>query len=195
MRASYIEPLELTEGIWQAIVHNDGGYDGKLYYGVATTRIFCRPSCKSRVPKRENVRLFRTAEQALTAEFHPCKRCRPTGQQPDQEWVEQMKGYIEAHYREKLTLEVLADVCHGSAYHLLRTFKRQEGSTPMEYVQKVRLGRAKELLAHSELSVAGVAAAVGIPRSTYFVTLFKKKTGYTPAAYRRSVRGEGGDGG
>jgi AraC family transcriptional regulator, regulatory protein of adaptative response / methylphosphotriester-DNA alkyltransferase methyltransferase len=62
----------------------------------------------------------------------------------------------------------------------------------MEYVQKVRIDRAKELLTYSELPISAVAAAVGIPRSPYFVTLFKKKTGSTPASYREWVREQEG---
>ena len=63
--------------IWEAIIHCDPAYDGKFYYGVHTTGIFCRPSCKSKKPKRENVSTFKTIDEALSAGFRPCKRCRP----------------------------------------------------------------------------------------------------------------------
>ncbi len=58
---------------WQAIILNDASYDGAFFYGVKTTGIFCRPSCKSRTPKKENVRVFQNAEQALLENFRPCK--------------------------------------------------------------------------------------------------------------------------
>ena len=51
----------MQERFWQAIVANDAAYDGTFYYAVATTGIFCRPSCKSRLPKREHVRIFHTS--------------------------------------------------------------------------------------------------------------------------------------
>lgn len=70
----------ITVEMWQAIVQNDSSYDDKFYYGVKTTRIFCRPSCKSRPPKIENVRIFQNVQQALSENFRPCKRCKPTGQ-------------------------------------------------------------------------------------------------------------------
>ncbi|WP_442870390.1 Ada metal-binding domain-containing protein [Aneurinibacillus sp. Ricciae_BoGa-3] len=62
---------------WQAIVDCDQDYDGEFYYGVLTTGIFCRPSCKSRLPKINNVKLFQSIEDAENEGFRPCKRCRP----------------------------------------------------------------------------------------------------------------------
>ncbi len=66
--------LPITSEKWKAIVENDKSYDGEFFYAVRTTGIFCRPSCKSRPPKRENIRLFKTAEQALAEHFRPCKK-------------------------------------------------------------------------------------------------------------------------
>lgn len=60
-----------------AIRGNDASFDGRFFYGVASTKIFCRPSCISRAPKRENVRIFADTEAATTAGFRPCKRCQP----------------------------------------------------------------------------------------------------------------------
>lgn len=177
---------QLTDEKWRAIVCNDTAYDGSFFYGVKTTRIFCRPSCKSKAPNRENVRLFADARQALSARFRPCKRCRPTGQRvPDREWVEQIKQHIDSHYKERLTLESLADACHGSPYHLHRTFKRVQGVTPMEYVQQTRIQAAQERLMQTDQPIAAIASAVGMPNTPYFVTLFKRRTGRTPTEYRQ----------
>lgn len=86
---------------------------------MKSTGIFCRPSCKSRIPNRNNVRIFHHAEQALSENFRPCKRCKPNGiTLPNEEWVEQIKDYIEKHYDESLTLDMLAEMCHGSPFHL-----------------------------------------------------------------------------
>ncbi len=63
----------LTDEKWSAIIHNDASYDGAFYYAVKTTGIFCRPSCKSRVPNKENVLVFDTADAALEKHFRPCK--------------------------------------------------------------------------------------------------------------------------
>lgn len=186
MESADPQEQQLTEEQWQAIIHNDAAYDGSFFYAVKTTRIFCRPSCKSKAPNKENVRIFANAKQALDAHFRPCKRCRPTGQRlPDREWVEQISRYIDAHYRQKLTLESLAEVCHGSPYHLHRTFRRIAGATPVEYAQRTRVRAAQELLAQTDHSVAQIARLVGLPNTPYFMTLFKKMTGRTPTEYRQ----------
>ncbi|MFX3634253.1 MAG: bifunctional transcriptional activator/DNA repair enzyme AdaA [Candidatus Pristimantibacillus sp.] len=176
----------IPEDKWQAIIGNDSSYNDKFWYAVKTTGIFCRPSCKSRAPKRENVRLFDHAEQALTANFRPCKRCKPTGERlPDQEWVAQITTIIEKNFEDNLTLETLADMCHGSPYHLHRTFKRITGITPVEYTQATRMNKAMEYLLHSDKTIADVALSVGMPNASYFITLFKKRTGHTPNDYRQ----------
>lgn len=131
------EVEKMTEEQWQAILQNDAAYNEKFFYAVKTTGIFCRPSCKSKAPNRENARIFQNAEQALESGFRPCKRCKPTGERlPDKEWVVVMTEYIDKHYHEPLTLETLAEVCHGSPYHLHRTFKKVTGITPVDYIQQ-----------------------------------------------------------
>lgn len=176
----------MTEDKWQAIIENDPSYDGQFFYAVKTTGIFCRPSCKSKPPKKENVRIFKNAQQALTANYRPCKRCKPTGERlPDEDWIALVTEYIEIHYMNPLSLELLAEICHGSPYHLHRTFKRIKNITPVEYIQDVRIRHAKELLIQMDQSIADVGHRVGLKNTPYFITLFKKKTGYTPLYYRQ----------
>ncbi|USB31808.1 bifunctional transcriptional activator/DNA repair enzyme AdaA [Paenibacillus sp. YPG26] len=175
----------LNDEFWEAIITNNGAYDHQFLYAVKTTRIFCRPSCKSREPNRKNVRIFKSAEQAMRAEYRPCKRCKPTGETlPDEDWVDQITKYIELHYNERLSLHTLADMCHGSPYHLQRTFKRITGSTPVEYIQRTRVRKAVELLNGTDYTAKEIGGLVGIPSPAYFVTLFKRITGFTPASYR-----------
>jgi AraC family transcriptional regulator, regulatory protein of adaptative response / methylphosphotriester-DNA alkyltransferase methyltransferase len=176
----------ISDEQWQAITHNDSSYDTIFIYAVKSTGIFCRPSCKSRQPNKENVFIFKNAEQALSHGFRPCKRCKPEGLHlPDLDWVVQIADYIDNHYSQPLTLEVLADMCHGSPYHLQRTFKRIRNMTPVEYIQKVRIAHAKDQLNTSDKSIGEIGILVGLPNSPYFITLFKKKTGYTPLQYRK----------
>jgi len=134
----------------------------------------------------ENIRLFATAEQALAEKFRPCKRCKPTGQRlPDVEWIQLVTDYIDNNYSASLTLQDLAEASHGSPYHLHRTFKKIKGVTPVEYIQQVRIAKAQQLLIHSGLEIAKVGASVGMTNTAYFITLFKKRTGITPAQYRK----------
>src|SRR5215467_10763688 len=62
---------------WSAVTRRDGAYDGTFVYAVRTTGVYCRPSCASRQPKRENVRFYRDMEEAEAAGFRACKRCKP----------------------------------------------------------------------------------------------------------------------
>jgi AraC family transcriptional regulator, regulatory protein of adaptative response / DNA-3-methyladenine glycosylase II len=62
---------------YQAMETRDSGFDGRVYVGVTSTGIYCRPSCASRLPKRENVRIYATAGDAREAGFRACLRCKP----------------------------------------------------------------------------------------------------------------------
>ncbi|MFT8323279.1 MAG: bifunctional transcriptional activator/DNA repair enzyme AdaA [Bacillus sp. (in: firmicutes)] len=179
----------MTDEKWQAIIDNDASYNDQFFYAVKTTGIFCKPSCKSRILKKENVRLFQNAEQALKANFRPCKRCKPTNERlPDNEWITLVTEFIDKHFTEKITLDTLADMSHGSPYHLHRTFKKMKGITSTEYIQQVRLNVAKKYLIQTNKAIADISVCVGMANTPYFISLFKKKTGYTPAQYRQLHR-------
>ncbi|NHM33843.1 bifunctional transcriptional activator/DNA repair enzyme AdaA [Neobacillus terrae] len=181
----------ITDVKWQAIINNDTAYNNQFFYAVKSTGIFCKPSCKSRVPKKENVRIFSNAEQALRANFRPCKRCKPTNENlPDTEWVDLITEYIDKNFTERLTLESLANICHGSPYHMHRTFKKIKGITPVEYIQEVRVNAAKNYLIQTKKAIGDIAICVGMANAPYFITLFKKKTGQTPTQFRQMSKME-----
>lgn len=175
----------MTNEQWQAIIQNDKNYDDLFYYAVKTTGIFCRPSCKSRPPKKENVRIYAEAKEAIREGFRPCKRCKPNGLRlPDEEWITQIKAYIDEHYDESLTLHTLADISHGSPYHLQKTFKKVLGISPVEYIQQIRISKAKEYLSTTDKPLVEIGATIGMSNIPYFITLFKKITGITPIQFR-----------
>src|SRR5260370_41094056 len=70
---------------WAALEARRGDGEAPFFYGVKTTRVFCRSNCRSRLPKRENVIFFNTADEALGAGFRPCKRCQPDSQPYNEE--------------------------------------------------------------------------------------------------------------
>src|SRR4051794_39041349 len=67
---------------WQAVMDRDQSSEGRFYYGVSSTRIYCRPTCPSRRPTRARVEFFDTPEMAETAGYRPCRRCEPRSVQP-----------------------------------------------------------------------------------------------------------------
>lgn len=102
-------------------------------------------------------------------------------------WPERIRlaaGYLETHYDRMISLDKLADELHISKYHLLRSFSRTAGMTPNDYLTKIRLGRAIELLRRPDLSVSQIAEAVGFSSSSYFIRVFRSKTGQTPGSFR-----------
>ena len=174
---------------WKAITESDSAFDNHFFYGVQTTGIFCRPSCRSRVPNKENVRIFKNAFLALDEGFRPCKRCKPDGLKlPAEEWMQQITEWIDTHFTEDITLERLAEATHSSPYHLQRSFTRMKGMSPLVYIQQRRLEKAIHDLSATANSVADIGRAAGFSNTPYFITLFKKKTGQTPAQFRKGVK-------
>ncbi|GGD73172.1 hypothetical protein GCM10010911_33770 [Paenibacillus nasutitermitis] len=94
--------------------------------------------------------------------------------------------YIDRNYREHLTLDILAAASHGSPYHLHRIFKRVTGMTTVAYIQQTRITQAKKQLSATAKTVSEIAHDAGFFNIPYFITLFKKTTGLTPAEYRRA---------
>ncbi|MFD1421590.1 bifunctional transcriptional activator/DNA repair enzyme AdaA [Lactiplantibacillus songbeiensis] len=175
----------LTAQRWQAIQGNDARQDGRFYYGVTSTGIFCRPSCHSRLPRPEHLKIFLTVEAALAAGFRPCKRCRPTGQAVTAaEWVTEIDRIIATHYAEPLTLTELAQLAHGAPYYLHHVYQQQTGQTPLATLKQVRLQQAQHLLRTTTQPISEIAQACGFQSAAYFSTCFKQVFGQTPRQFR-----------
>ena len=93
---------------------------------------------------------------------------------PNEEWVAQIKQFIDRHSAEPLSLDYLAQACHGSPFHLQRTFKEQTKQTPLAYLTSIRIRQAQELLLHSPLTIQQIAKS-WLQTAAYFATTFKKK--------------------
>lgn len=172
---------------WVAVQANDPSADGMFFYGVKTTRIFCLPSCKSKLPLAENVVFFESAEQALELGFRPCKRCRPDlyPQPPLHEvLLTAIKTELDRQYDHPISLHGLAQRFGMSSSHLVRIFKDRYGATPHEYLRTRRLELAKDLLRASDLKTVEVALRCGFTCYSTFFTNFKSITGMTPEEYR-----------
>ncbi|MCD8131230.1 MAG: AraC family transcriptional regulator [Lachnospiraceae bacterium] len=104
--------------------------------------------------------------------------------------VLEIKDYIDANYREKLTLEGLAGLFFINKHYLARCFKEQCGSSVAVYIQQVRITHAKSLLRFSEDTIEKIAEECGIPDANYFARVFKKVEGITPGEYRKLWKGK-----
>ena len=92
--------------------------------------------------------------------------------------------YIEENYQNQIKLSELSDIAGITEQHLCRLFKKNFAMRPMEYLAKVRIKHAEEMLAFSSRPVSEIAAAVGFPDSSYFSVVFKKYAGVPPIEYR-----------
>jgi len=184
---------EIPEEYWRAILENDSSYDGVFYYAVKTTGIFCRPSCHSRPPNKDNVRIYHDANVAQSFQYRPCKRCRPDGiDLPEEKWVNSIVGWLNLNYKKDITLTTLGESFHVSPYHLQRTFKRVRGVSPVEYLWKIRVEKAIYYLENTNETVSSIGSAVGYANTSYFVTLFKKEKLLSPTAYRKIYKQDKG---
>lgn len=171
---------------WNAVISNSTDADGLFYYAVKSTGIFCRPSCKSKEPVRENVMFFDCREDAIAAGFRPCKRCRPelVEYQPLADIAKQAKNVIDQYYSEKQQLTDELQKLGISKRRMAQIFKQQYGISPTEYVNSLRIQIAKEQLQQSALPIIEIAYSLGFESLSAFFTFFRKNTGAAPREYR-----------
>ena len=174
--------------MWNAVVHCDNSYDGIFFYGVKTTGIFCRPSCKSKEPLRNNVNFFDAIEQAYANGFRPCKRCRPDliEFRPMLDLIEKAKRLFDTYFDNPDKLAVVIKDLGVSQNHLIHIFRQQINITPVEYINTLRLEKAKKLLVYTDSNIINIAFLCGFGSLSTFYELFKKKVGLTPKNYRKT---------
>jgi AraC family transcriptional regulator of adaptative response/methylated-DNA-[protein]-cysteine methyltransferase len=179
-----------AEAAWKAVVTRDRSQDGAFVYAVRTTGVYCRPSCPSRRPRRENVTFHPTAEDAERAGYRACARCGP-GASPGrgEQAAERAARWLDAHPDARVTLAALARRAGVSPYHLQRTFRRIYGVSPREYLDARRLRGFKDAVrSGAPVAAATYAAGYGSSRGVY--ESVRSGLGMTPSAYRRGGRGE-----
>jgi AraC family transcriptional regulator, regulatory protein of adaptative response / methylated-DNA-[protein]-cysteine methyltransferase len=130
---------------WRSVLRRDRRADGKFFFGVATTGVYCRPSCSARRPHRETVRFFETAAEAEKAGFRACRRCHPT--RPS--LTQRQAALVAAACRSIETAEelpglgTLAKTAGMSRFHFHRLFKTATGMTPKAYAMGSRSERMR----------------------------------------------------
>lgn len=173
---------------WQAVKNNDSTADGKFYYGVKTTGVFCLPSCKSKLPLEKNIVFFDSYQEAVKTGFRPCKRCRPDlnlTYSPNEQLLLEIRDFLQQNSSNPHCLENLDIRFNLSSFYLMRIFKNRFVLTPREYVQNNRVQTAKKLLRSSELKITDIAFDCGFTSYTCFYTNFKRIVGMKPEKYRK----------
>lgn len=173
---------------WRAVVERDVRAEGRFVYAVATTRIYCRPTCPSRRPNRTNVAFYTTPRAAEAAGFRACKRCTPADVSREQRVVAAVQAQIEAAHATP-TLTELSVAVGLSPSHLQRVFKRATGMSPKQYANARKAEQMKGELATADTVVgAQYDAGFGSGRAAY--ASVTEHLGMSPGRFKRGGAGE-----
>jgi len=176
---------------WQAVLDHDKAHDGAFVYAVKTTGVYCRPSCASRRPLRQNVQFFAQTAAAEKAGFRPCLRCRPQSAPLKDARTTNVRAicrYIERHLEDPISLHALGDAFGMSPFHLQRTFKAALGVTPKQYADSCRINLLKQNL-QSGKTVTTALYDSGYSSSSRLYERAQDHLGMTPDKYRRGAIG------
>ncbi len=175
---------------WRAVQRRDKEADGKFFYSVRTTGVYCRPSCAARLPRRENVRFHASCATAEQAGFRPCKRCRPNAPAlADRRAAAIAKACRLIESAESLPdLDALAAAAGMSRFHFHRIFKAATGVTPKAYAAAHRAERMREELPRSATVTEAIYDA-GYNSSGRFYAAASEILGMTPTDFRAGGKG------
>jgi AraC family transcriptional regulator, regulatory protein of adaptative response / methylated-DNA-[protein]-cysteine methyltransferase len=177
------------EVLWEAMKARDAAWDGKFYFGVRTTGVYCRPSCKCRLPLRKNVDFFKSPQEAEKSGFRACLRCHPHETAgglatKEVERIREVCSYIRSHADDSLPLKNLAERAGLSPFHFQRSFKKTVGLTPRQFAEACRLGTLKEQL-RSRASVTDAIYQAGFGSGSRVYERVDTRLGMTPVQYRQ----------
>jgi AraC family transcriptional regulator of adaptative response/methylated-DNA-[protein]-cysteine methyltransferase len=170
---------------WARVVARDKTADGRFWYSVMTTGVYCRPSCPSRMANPRNVQLHDTLDSARATGFRPCKRCNPDGLSMEEEnaaTIAKACRLIEES-EEEPSLHALAEAVGRSAGYFHRMFKAVTGLTPKDYAAAHRAAKVRQGLA-AGTSVTEAIYDAGFNSSGRFYEKSKEMLGMTPSQYR-----------
>ena len=192
---------------YQVFVARDARFDGRLFVGVTSTGVYCRPICRVRTPLQKNCRFFETPAQAEAAAFRPCMKCRPEiAPGAGLPWtVMDASRTLAAQAADALDAQAASGDAPGLARmaarlgvsdrHLRRIFQAEHGVTPLQYLQTRRLLLAKQLLTDTRLPVAQVALASGFNSLRRFNAAFADSYRMSPSRLRGKADEAGFDSG
>ncbi len=174
---------------WRQVQSRDSAADGQFVYAVETTGIFCRPSCPSRRPARQNVRFLPDANSAIAAGYRACRRCHPAGVHAEADLVRRLCGHLERHRDRMVTLQQLGRMANLSAFTIQRMFERVLGISPRQYQIELRATRLREELAGGR-SVTDATYEAGFSSSSRMYEGADARLGMLPERFRKGGAGE-----
>ncbi|WP_188455509.1 bifunctional transcriptional activator/DNA repair enzyme AdaA [Virgibacillus oceani] len=185
-----MEAVNFTfEEMWDRIIACDHKYDGLFFTAVKTTKIYCRPSCKSRKPKKANVEFYYDINEVERAGYRACKRCQPEVEHsPNIQLVKSTITVLVNHYNNHMRLKDIADEVGISAFYLERIFKEETGDTPRTYLEKIRVDKAAHLLRSTGQTNLEICYEVGFQSPSNFYRVFKSWMDCSPNEYRKRNR-------
>lgn len=175
---------------WRAVESRNREFDGIFYFGVRTTGIFCRPSCSSRSPKRQNVTFFITPVEAENAGFRACLRCKPKNEyEPGAGALLIQKAFdlLRSDEIEIPTIDQLSIQLDVSTGHLQKTFKAVLGLSPKEVMDMMRMENFKQNVKETDVTTSLYESGFGSSRSLYEKA--GQSLGMTPATYKKGGKG------
>lgn len=189
------------DAAYRVLQARDARFDGRLFVGVTSTGVYCRPICRVRTPKAANCRFFASAAQAEAQSFRPCMKCRPE----ISPGIGPMWSVMDASRTLAMQASRLLDdgLAHGdtpsidalakrlgvSERHLRRIFQAELGITPIQYLQTRRLLMAKQLLTDTQMPVSQVALASGFRSLRRFNDAFTQNYRMSPSRLRGDASG------
>lgn len=178
----------------QARQARDPHFDGRVFIGVVTTGIYCRPVCPVRLPRKENIRLYSTAAAAGEAGFRPCLRCRPESSPGTPAWmgssfsVSRALQLIARGALDEGSVASLAQQLGIGQRQLTRLFQQHLGVSPIAVANTQRLHFAKKLIDETQLPMAQVCFAAGFSSIRRFNAVFNEVYGRAPLTLRKQAK-------
>ncbi|HSC65256.1 MAG TPA: Ada metal-binding domain-containing protein [Caldimonas sp.] len=191
------------DAAYQVLLAHDARFDGRLFVGVTSTGVYCRPICRVRMPSRRNCRFFASPAQAEAASFRPCLKCRPEiAPGPGLAWTvmdasrtlaRQAASALDqfAAQGDAPSVAAIAERLGVSDRHLRRIFFAEHGVTPLQYLQTRRLLLAKQLLTDTQMPVAQIALTSGFRSLRRFNAAFVSGYRMNPTRLRRATPRDG----
>ena len=178
------------EDCWAAVQARDATMNGRFVYAVASTGVYCRPSCASRPKRRENVTFHPDPAAAEKAGYRACLRCTPNGPSLAERRAEAIAAACRLidQAEDLPDLDQLAIAAGMSRFHFHRVFKATTGVTPKDYAEARRAARVRDALA-TEGSVTEAIYAAGYNTSSRFYETAPRDLGMRPSDYRDGGRG------